>query len=333
MLGGDHAREVEDSRYLGGEVPAAGEDLGGGAVGDDDAVAHQDDALGEGGGELDVVGGDERGRRRGRRGRRSGQRGRPCGLGPCRGSARRGRPGPAARSPSIRPASAIASASRWRSPPERSRGSASTACSKPTIFSAASPASPGSSSPRAPGPGSRSGSGSAGRFQPGVSTLPRTGSIKPAAVLSSVLLPAPLRPMRATRSPRSTLGRLLGGRRGCSSPRASSTQRSLYVSALGSRGGGPPPLSTFSVGRRRLASGGLPKKYKPFGGGPPPLHRSGSLDARVRRASRTPTGRGSMPAREKRRAAGVSRAGSALGPRRGSRVGRRRRRWSRGPWR
>ncbi len=59
LLGGHHAGEVEDSGYLGGEVPAAGEDLGGGAVGDDDAIAEQDDALGEGRGELDVVGGDE----------------------------------------------------------------------------------------------------------------------------------------------------------------------------------------------------------------------------------------------------------------------------------
>ena len=46
---------------------------------------------------------------------------------------------PGSSSPSIRPASAIASASRWRSPPERSRGSASTACSRPTTRSAASP--------------------------------------------------------------------------------------------------------------------------------------------------------------------------------------------------
>ena len=61
------------------------------------------------------------------------------------GSSRATRPGS---SPlSIRPASAIASASRCRSPPERSRGSLSIACSRPTIRSAASPSSPGSSSP------------------------------------------------------------------------------------------------------------------------------------------------------------------------------------------
>src|SRR5690242_5230728 len=59
LLGGDDAGDVEDAGDLGGEVPAAGEDLGARAVGDHDAVAEQDDALGELGGELDVVGGDD----------------------------------------------------------------------------------------------------------------------------------------------------------------------------------------------------------------------------------------------------------------------------------
>src|ERR1700754_2183494 len=61
LLGGDDAGGVEDAGDLGGEVPAAGEDLGARAVGDHDAVAEEDDALGELGGELDVVGGDEDG--------------------------------------------------------------------------------------------------------------------------------------------------------------------------------------------------------------------------------------------------------------------------------
>ena len=59
LLGGDDAGAVEDAGDLGGEVPAAGEDLGARAVGDHDAFAEQDDARGELGGELDVVGGDD----------------------------------------------------------------------------------------------------------------------------------------------------------------------------------------------------------------------------------------------------------------------------------
>src|ERR1044072_3249654 len=59
LLRRHHARHVEDAGDLGGEVPATGEDLGRGAVGDDPAFAQQHDALGEGGGELDVVGGDD----------------------------------------------------------------------------------------------------------------------------------------------------------------------------------------------------------------------------------------------------------------------------------
>ena len=59
MLGGDDAGDVEDAGDLGGEVPAAGEDLGARAVGDHDAVAEQDDAGRELGGELDVMGGDD----------------------------------------------------------------------------------------------------------------------------------------------------------------------------------------------------------------------------------------------------------------------------------
>src|SRR6476620_11759879 len=59
LLGGDHTRNVEDASDLGCEVPAAGEDLGRRPVGDDDPVAEQHNPLGEGGGELDVVGGDD----------------------------------------------------------------------------------------------------------------------------------------------------------------------------------------------------------------------------------------------------------------------------------
>ena len=73
-----------------------------------------------------------------RRGRRASRRARPCGRGPSRESARPGRSAPAARRRS-RPAITIASASRWRSPPERSRGSLSAAHSSPTAASARAP--------------------------------------------------------------------------------------------------------------------------------------------------------------------------------------------------
>src|SRR3954470_23715805 len=61
VLRGDDAGDVEDAGDLGGEVPAAGEDVGGGAVGDTYAVAEEDDSGGELGRELDVVGGDQDG--------------------------------------------------------------------------------------------------------------------------------------------------------------------------------------------------------------------------------------------------------------------------------
>src|SRR3954465_6799202 len=46
---------AEHARHVGGEVPAAGEHLGGWAVGDHVAAAHEYDALGEGRRELGVV--------------------------------------------------------------------------------------------------------------------------------------------------------------------------------------------------------------------------------------------------------------------------------------
>ncbi len=50
---------AEDAGGFGGEVPAAGEQLRGGAVGDHAAVGEQHRALGAGAGELGVVGGDD----------------------------------------------------------------------------------------------------------------------------------------------------------------------------------------------------------------------------------------------------------------------------------
>ncbi len=61
---GGHQRtagSAEDPRGLGGEIRPAGEHLGRGAVGDHTAIGEQHDAVGEGGRELGVVGGDDDG--------------------------------------------------------------------------------------------------------------------------------------------------------------------------------------------------------------------------------------------------------------------------------
>ena len=160
--------------------------------------------------------GARRGRRTPRRTRRRGSRSSPrprarraagpappapaCGRGPCPGWARPATARREARSPTA-PATTIASASRCRSPPERSRGSESSTPLQADGRSAARPASPGSSSP------TRSRTKHVARVlgQQGHaarrSTRPRAGSISPAAPRSRVLLPAPLRPISATRSP------------------------------------------------------------------------------------------------------------------------------------
>ena len=135
---GEQRAAAEDAGGLGGEVPAAAEHLGGRRVGHRRAVAEQHGPLRPHA---------RRTRRRGSRraprcprppARAGARRARPCGRGPCRGSARRGR-----RRREARPAATIASASRWRSPPDRSRGWRSASAASP----AASSASAGSSSP------------------------------------------------------------------------------------------------------------------------------------------------------------------------------------------
>src|SRR3954451_3275063 len=59
LLGKDHTGQVEDPCDLGGEIPAPGEDLAGRTIGYHNAVTEQYDPGGEGGGELDIVGGDD----------------------------------------------------------------------------------------------------------------------------------------------------------------------------------------------------------------------------------------------------------------------------------
>ena len=96
-------------------------------------VGQQHDALGEGGGELGVVGGDEHG---GPAAASSRRRSASVALGgavhPRVGSSRQH--DAAGGSP---PPSTIASASRWRSPPERSRGWRSASAASPAAASAA----------------------------------------------------------------------------------------------------------------------------------------------------------------------------------------------------
>ena len=132
--GEDAAVAAEDARGLGREVPAAGEQLGGARVGDDAAVGEQDRARREARRELGVVRRDERPRRRApTSATQLGREQRLAPSGPSRASARRGRAPPAARSPPV----TIASASRWRSPPEQSRGWRSASAARPARSSAA----------------------------------------------------------------------------------------------------------------------------------------------------------------------------------------------------
>ena len=200
------------------------------------------------GGELDVVGGDDDA------GAAVGQaldqldQVAACGPGPCRGSARRGRRGPAARRrPCGRPARSPAPAAGAR----RRRGRGGRRRPRAPGRRCAAPPSrrrPAARRRPARGPGSRWGSGSAGRCRRESSALPRTGSTRPASVRSSVLLPAPLRPISATRSPRCDLQ--------VDSPedvarsvscRLSSTQRSRVDAAGGScrRAGGVRAVAGF----------------------------------------------------------------------------------------
>src|SRR4051794_17098804 len=202
------------------------------------------------------------------------------------GSSRQTAPGTASSPP--RPAITMASASRWRSPPERSRGSASAAHSIAAASSARRPASPGSSSPtrsrtsRSPGLCGHS------AHPPGADSLPRAGSSLPAATRSSVVLPAPFRPISATRSPR---------RIDTSTPRSTSR--------------GPVPSSSSTHTSRASSATGELLGPEPFASAPA-RWPGGSIprSRRARRASLTPVGGEPRPASSNMRAPGVARAGS-----------------------
>ena len=55
ILRGKPAGVGEEARHLGGKEGRGAQDFGGGAVGDHLALAHEDDAIGEGGGQFHVV--------------------------------------------------------------------------------------------------------------------------------------------------------------------------------------------------------------------------------------------------------------------------------------
>ena len=132
----------------------------------------------------------------------------------------------------MRPAIASARVSRWRSPPERSRGSLSRAPARPTRSSAACAV------------GARQLVADAvahdhlrralrrqGDPARGASTEPAAGSTTPAAARSRVVLPAPLRPIRTTRSPRRMSSEIPRSTRSGPVPASSSTQSRRASSA------------------------------------------------------------------------------------------------------
>ena len=99
----------------------------------------------------------------------------------------------------------IASARRWRSPPERSRGLRSASALSPTRASALGASLVADALVRG---SSRRGSAAAARPCPRARSRPRVGSSRPAAWRSSVDLPAPLRPMQRDASrPRASVER------------------------------------------------------------------------------------------------------------------------------
>ena len=108
------------ARDLGREVAAAGEHLARRAVRDHHALAEQDDAIGERGGELRVVRGHHH--RRSGLGELAGARGQLVLVDPVHPRVGSSSSTTAAGSP----ASTTSSARRWRSPPERSRGLAAS---------------------------------------------------------------------------------------------------------------------------------------------------------------------------------------------------------------
>ena len=290
--GGDRSLPgcVEHPRDLGREVPASREQLAGARVGDHAARRRAGSP----------------GRRRPRRTRRRGSRRRPrCPPRRARSiqlrqvaslrarsmprvgssSADAGRAGRPARSPPgdddrQRQALALASGEIARIGVDHAlqpddRGSASS----PLVAAAAR---------RRPAPGRAESPGLCGRSAtPRVSRSARArGVTSPAAARSNVLFPAPFRPISATRSPRPTCRSTPAEHltRSVARPRA----RPRGPAASGRAEGGSHPLRA----RRRDVAGvsGAPPKKSAVGGSDP--RRVRAHVASVRRASRTPRGRG-----------------------------------------
>ena len=277
------------------------------AVGDQDPVAEQDDPRGEGGGELDVVGGDDD------PGTAAGELPDQLDEVPLRarsiprvGSSRATRPA-APRPRSARPARSPAPAAGARRRRDRA-DRRPPACSRPTARSAAAPA------PRQLVPDPLADQVVAGmlgqqRNPPGLRSTPNRLE-QPGRGAQQGALAGPVRPISATRSPGSTsrsipLQDLVRARR----PRSSSTHRSRARSAgwgirAAARGGDPFRRSARCRSRPNGAGASTDPRL---------LHVLRRVAARSRRARRA-----APPASQE--------PGRASGPRRGSRAGRRRRR-------
>ena len=184
----------QDAGGLGREVAAAGQDLDRGAVGDHRAVGEQHHTLGERRRELRVMGGDDHRRPEPAPAARLV---RVCGPGPSRALARPGTAPPAGRTGRrARPPARAAASPRRTAPADGAR--AKPPPPRPTARQRRCRRLVGDSSR---GRGSRSGSATTMRPGPAGATRPRVGRISPAACRSRVDLPAPFRPISATRSP------------------------------------------------------------------------------------------------------------------------------------
>ena len=131
---------------------------------------------------------------------------------------------------------------------------------------------------------------------------PRVGASSPAACRRSVDLPAPLRPISATRSP---------GRRLRSTPRriAGPSRSSCHTPRMRSATGARRARRALPVMRARVAAPALRARSAEAGCGCP---ASGSrpCSRSVARAWRTPAGGGRTPASASSRAAGVCSGGA-----------------------
>ena len=305
--------QVEDPRHLGREVPAAGEDLRRGpsatTTPSPSSTTRSAKAAANSTSWVATTTAAPAPARP-----RSARRGRPCGRGPCPASARRARRARAARRrPSAR------QHDRERQPLPLAAGEVA----RVGVDRHARARRSAAPRPRVPrqlvadplaDQDSRPGSGSAARPRPAPRPCPRTGSTRPAAARSSVLLPAPLRPISATRSPGANLESIprsdsVAPRRRPAPPRDRESR------ALPGRGRCPP----HGCRADPSDSGGLRAKRSR------PPSAAGRL-ARAAARIADPDRQRLSPASEKSRAAGVARAGSASRAQARKSAGRRRRR-------